>query len=247
MSLRLHELAEADHRILNPFTDDKVALLGDLCRLRPGQQVLDLACGKGEMLCQWAAHHGIVGHGVDLSEVFLRAAHARAVELGVTDRVRFEQADAGTHPLPPAAYDIVACIGATWIGGGLGGTIDLMRPALRDDGLLLVGEPFWHSAPPAEAYAALQVGTDDFTSLAGTADRLAAAGVELVEMVLADQESWDRYVAAQWWTLERWLRDHPADPDAEAVREFRDHGRRAHLAYGRTYLGWGVFVGRLRP
>jgi SAM-dependent methyltransferase len=247
MSLRFHELAEADHRILNPFSQEKLALLAEICRLRPGQQVLDLACGKGEMLCQWAAHHGITGHGVDLSEVFLRAAQARAVELGVADRVRYEHANASTHPLPPATYDIVSCIGATWIGGGLAGTIALMRPALRDDGLLLIGEPFWHTEPPAEAYAALQVGADEFTSLAGTADRLADTGVELVEMVLADQDNWDRYVAAQWCTLEQWLREHPADQEAEAVREFRDKGRRSHLAYGRQYLGWGVFVGRLRP
>lgn len=29
------------------------------------------------------------------------------------------------------------------------------------------------------------------------------------------------------------------------MREFLDRSRRGHLAYGRDYLGWGVFV--LRP
>ena len=44
MSLRFHEIAEADHRILNPFSEEKMMLLGEVCRLRAGQRQLDLAC-----------------------------------------------------------------------------------------------------------------------------------------------------------------------------------------------------------
>lgn len=245
MSLRYHEISEADHRILNPFTDEKLMLLGEVCRLRPGQRQLDLACGKGEMLARWSERFGIGGLGVDLSEAFLSAARTRAAELGVSERVEFVLADAASYPLEPAAYDVVSCIGATWIGGGVAGTVELLRPALRPDGLLLIGEPFWHAEPPAEAYAALHVQPDDFTSLLGTADRLAGAGVEVVEMVLADRDSWDRYVAGQWWTLERWLAANPHAPDAAGVRAFLEDSRRSHLAYQRQYLGWGVFVGRV--
>jgi hypothetical protein len=42
--------------------------------------------------------------------------------------------------------------GAAWDcasnGGGLTGTIELMRPALRPDGLMLVGEAYWREDPP---------------------------------------------------------------------------------------------------
>jgi SAM-dependent methyltransferase len=244
VTLRFHEISEADHRILNPFTEEKLDLLGEVCRVRAGQRQLDLACGKGEMLCRWSARYGTSGEGVDLSEMFLTAARARAVELGVADRVRFTTGDAGGYTAAER-FDIVSCIGATWIGGGLAGTLALMRPAVLPGGLLLVGEPYWISEPPAEAYGSLGVGPDDFASLAGTLDRFEAAGVSLVEMVLADQDSWDRYVAAQWWTITEWLRENPEHPDAPDMRAFLDDGRRSHLAYGRQYLGWGVFV--LRP
>ena len=129
--VRQHEISEAEHRILNPFSDEKLMLLGEVCRLRAGQRQLDLACGKGEMLCRWAARFGIEGLGVDISELFLAAARKRAEELGVADRVRFEAGDAGRFEADAASRDIVSCIGATWIGGGLAGTIELMRPALR--------------------------------------------------------------------------------------------------------------------
>lgn len=238
----MHEIAEAGHRILNPFTDEKLMLLGEVCRVREGQRQLDLACGKGEMLCRWAERFGSTGRGVDISDVFLTAARARAAELGVANLVRFSLGDAGRAELEPGGYDLVSCIGATWIGGGLAGTIDLMRPAVRPGGLMLVGEPYWTEDPPEGAYRALGVGPEEFTSLPGTADRFDAAGMELVEMVLADGDSWDRYVAAQWFTLSQWLRSNPDDPEAPAVRDFYRSARRSHLEYGRRYLGWGVFV-----
>jgi SAM-dependent methyltransferase len=245
MSLWLHEISEAEHRILNPLTDDKLMLIGELSRVGPRDRVLDLACGKGELLCRWAARFGCRGTGVDLSEVFLPAARARARELGVADRVDFVLGDAADHGPGPEPYTVVSCVGATWIGGGLHGTLDLMGRALAPGGLLVVGEPYWTDPPPPGAFAGLGTAPDEFTSLAGTLDRFAAAGVELVEMVLADGDSWDRYEAAQWWTLAEWLRANPDDPRVPAVRAFRDGARRSYLEFGRRYLGWGVFL--LRP
>ena len=240
--LRQHEIAESGHRILNPFTDEKLELLGELCRWRRNMRLLDLCSGKGEMLCTWAQRHGIRGLGVDISGVFVPAARTRAAHLGVADRVQFVRADASTFRVQQASFDAVACIGATWIGNGLAGTIDLMRPALAPGGLLLIGEPFWRETPPAEAYAALGISPGEFVSLPATLGRFEAAGLGLVEMVLADDDSWDRYVASQWWTVAGWLDEHPDHADAPAMRDYLDRSRRSHLAYGRRYLGWGVFV-----
>lgn len=248
LRLSLHEIAEGSHRILNPFTDDKLMEVGWLIGAGRSTRILDLACGKGEMLCRWAETFGISGHGVDLSDVFLAAARHRADELGVADRVSFELGDAAQRQLGgDPAYDVVSCIGATWIGGGLTGTIALMLPGVLPDGLLLVGEPYWVDPPPAEAYASIGVAPDEFVSLEGTLDRFESAGVELVEMVLADGASWDRYAASQWWTIDRWLQAHPDDEKADSMRAFLRDGRRSHLAYQRRYLGWGVFVLRPRP
>ena len=242
MSLRHHEIAETDHRILNPFSEAKLRLLGEVAEVRAGMRHLDLACGKGELLCRWAEWFGTSGVGVDLSAVFAGAARARSAELGVADRVEVIEGDAAAYVAEPGAFDLVSCLGATWIGGGLAGTLALMRPALRPGGTMLVGEPYWIEPPPPEAIEAEGVGPDDFTSLAGTADRIADTGYELVEMVLASQDDWDRYEAVQWATITRWLAANPGDPDHAAMVAFRDRGRRTYLAWGRRYLGWGVFV-----
>lgn len=245
MTLALHEIAEADHRILNPFTDDQLMSVAAVARVGPATRILDLACGKGEMLCRWAQDLGSSGVGVDISEVFVSAARRRAEELKVADRVTIRQGDARAYGAGADSFDIAACVGATWIGAGVAGTIELLRPAVKPTGLLLVGEPFWNEPPPSEAYEAIGCGPEEFASLAGLLDRFDAAGAELVEMVLADGASWDRYVTAQWWTLRQWLDAHGNDPMAPDVRAFLDTTRRAYLAYQRRYLGWGVFV--LKP
>ena len=245
MSLRYHEIAETYHRILNPFTEDQLMLLGEICSLRPGIKQLDLACGKGEMLCRWAQKYGLSGVGVDISSVFLGEAKKRAAELGVADKVEFIQGDAGEYRQTTRDFDIVSCIGASWIGNGLIGTLELMAPALKPEGLLLMGEPFWIEPPPEAAYAAEGVSKDDIVSLDETLDRFESAGMRLVEMVLADLNGWDRYEAPQWMAVDDHLRAHPDDTDAPALREWVSNNRRAYLQYGRCYLGWGVFVLRL--
>lgn len=246
MSLEFHEIAEGNHRILNPFTEDKLMLLGELCHLRPGLSQLDLACGKGEMLCRWAERWGITGVGVDISQVFLEAARRRAHELNVEDKLNFVEGDAGKYPQEYHEFDIVSCIGATWIGSGLVGTLELMKPALKSrDSLLVVGEPYWIDPPPSEAYAALGVSEDDYTTLAGTLERIESAGLELLEMVMANPDTWDRYEASQWMTLSDFLHQNPDYARAAELHDWFDKNRRAYLQYGRRYFGWGVFV--LRP
>jgi SAM-dependent methyltransferase len=242
MSLRFHEISETYHRILNPFSEDQMMLLGEICCLDSSKKLLDLACGKAELLCRWAQAYGISGVGVDISTVFLDAAHVRASELGVAEKLTFIQADAGKYPQATHDFDVVSCIGATWIGGGLAGTLALMKPALKPAGLLLVGEPYWIDPPPETAYEIMGIGVDDYASLDGTLDRFEAAGLQLIEMLLANLDGWDRYEAPQWMAVNDFLHANPNDPDASALRQWISNNRRAYLKYGRRYLGWGVFV-----
>jgi SAM-dependent methyltransferase len=247
MTLRFHEIAEARHRILNPFSIAKLRLLGEICAAGRTVHLLDLCCGKAEMLCNWAVEHDVSGVGVDISEVFLAAADQRAGELGVRDRVTLVRADAAKYVVDvETQFDIVSCIGATWIGDGLVGTLDLMRPRLKPDGLILVGEPYWIDPLPTGLSVVGIQHASDYTSLEGTLERFDSAGFDLIEMVHANTDDWDRYVAAQWSTVDTWLRANPGDPDAGAIRDWIREGQRSYLTADRRYFGWGVFVVRPR-
>ncbi|HQK25942.1 MAG TPA: methyltransferase domain-containing protein, partial [Synergistaceae bacterium] len=92
--LRIFNITESAHRIHNPFTPEKFATLGAALRLERGSRVLDLGSGSGEMLCTWARDHGIIGTGVDMSQLFTEQAKLRAEELGVAGQVQFIHGDA---------------------------------------------------------------------------------------------------------------------------------------------------------
>lgn len=247
--MRFFEISEAGLRIQNPFSLDRVMLVGELCRecgfLMPEDRLLDLACGQGEMLCQWAKELGILGRGVDISQDFIDAARRRAEELSVAASVEFVQGDAADYPQNAGAgqYDAVSCIGATWIGGGTAGTIDLMRQGLasQDRGLLLLGDMFWEGQPSDEAAAAMGVETQDVSTLSGMYDLFDRAGLQMLNMVLTDDEGWDRYQTYHWMSIYRWLQEQRDDPDADAFRAEIEDWKRSYLCY-RGRFGWGVFL-----
>jgi SAM-dependent methyltransferase len=238
---RIFTVRESNHRIHNPFTPEKLALLGRAIRLDPGSTVLDLGSGSGEMLCTWARDLGLTGTGVDLSALFTDQARRRAVELDVADQVRFVHADAGGY-VSDVPVDLASCVGATWIGGGVAGTVELLARSLRPGGTMLIGEPYWRLTPPDEQTVLACGATErgDFLSLPELLGSFGPLGYDVVEMVLADQDSWDRYQAAQWLTMRRWLDANPHDGLAAEVREELTTGPELYARCTREYVGWGV-------
>lgn len=240
---RIFDITESAHRIHDPFTPEKLATLGEALRLQAGARVLDLGSGSGEMLCTWARDHGVIGTGIDMSELFTEQAKLRAEELGVADRVKFVHGDAAGY-VSDEKVDVAACVGATWIAGGVAGTIALLARSLHTGGIIVVGEPYWRQLPLTEdvAKGCLANSISDFLILPKLLASFGQLGYDVVEMVLADQDSWDRYEAAKWLTMRRWLEANPDDELAKEVRARLTSEPERYAAYTREYLGWGVFA-----
>jgi SAM-dependent methyltransferase len=249
MSLRFYEIAEKYHRILNPFTPEKLMLLGEIFHLKPGLHQLDLACGKGETLCRWAQTYGIQGTGVDISGVFIEAARNRAVELGVGSQVSFVLEDAVQYQAQPDTYDVVSCIGANWLGGGTRGTLELVKgKGLKHhpDSLILMGEIFWRTEPSPEVLENAGVKPGEWAvGLDGITKVFEESGTRLVEMVLATETDWDRYQSKHWWAFDEWMRANPDDPEIETLAAFAEKSRQDYFRIERPLCDWGVFVLKL--
>lgn len=243
---RYFAIREGDLRIVNPFSPAKLATLGRVIKLQPGWTLADFCSGRGEMLCTWARDHGITGHGVDISPFAVPLARQRAAELGVD--VTFAEGDAATfvadHPV-----DVASCIGATWIGGGVAGTIRILERSLKPGGMLLIGEPYWRLDPPDEETARRchAERKSDFRALPDLVGHFGELGWDVVEMVLSNQDDWDRYTASHWLSIRRWLDANPADPLVPQLRAELDTDPAQYVRYRREYLGWGVFALLRRP
>jgi len=244
---RIFNITESAHRIHNPITPDKLATLGAALRLESGARILDLGSGSGEMLCTWARDYGVIGTGIDMSRLFTEQAKRRAEELGVADRVTFIHGDA-TGYVSAEKVDVAACVGATWIGGGVAGTIELLARSLRTGGIILIGEPYWRKLPPTEEVAkgCLAHAISDYLMLPELLASFGRLGYDVVEMVLADQDGWDRYEAAKWLTMRLWLEANPNDELAEEVRAQLTSEPVRYATYTREYMGWGVFALMMR-
>ncbi|PKN70859.1 MAG: SAM-dependent methyltransferase [Deltaproteobacteria bacterium HGW-Deltaproteobacteria-12] len=240
---RIFNITESAHRIHNPITPEKLAILGAALRVASGASVLDLGSGSGEMLCTWARDHGVVGVGVDMSRLFTEQAKRRAEELGVANQVKFIHANAAGY-VSDEKVSVAACVGATWIAGGVAGTIELLARSLRPGGIILIGEPYWRQLPPTEdiAKGCQAHSISDFLMLPELLASFGHLGYDVVEMVLADQDGWDRYEAAKWFTMRRWLEANPDDDFAKEVRAQLTSEPERYAAYTREYVGWGVFA-----
>jgi SAM-dependent methyltransferase len=184
-----------------------------------------------------------MGTGIDMSQLFSEQARLRAVELGVVDQVKFIHDDAAGY-VSDEKVGVAACVGATWIGGGVAGTIELLAQSLRTGGIILIGEPYWRQLPSTEdvAKGCLANSISDFLMLPELLASFGQLGYDVVEMVLADQDGWDRYEAAKWLTMRRWIEANPDDEFVKDVRAELTSEPVRYATYTREYLGWGVFA-----
>jgi SAM-dependent methyltransferase len=81
-------------------------MVAEAADLAPGR-ALDVACGEGGDAL-WLAARGWQVRGVDLSQVAVDRAAARAVEVGLADRTTWECRDLLDWTPPPASFDLVS-------------------------------------------------------------------------------------------------------------------------------------------
>jgi len=119
----------------------------EMSGVRPGHHVLDIAGGTGDLAAKFSRIVGPKGTVVlaDINDSMLKVGRDRLVDRGITDNVRFSQADAQYLPFPDNTFDVIT------IAFGLRNVTDKdmalrsMLRVLKPGGKLLVLE---FSKPP---------------------------------------------------------------------------------------------------
>jgi SAM-dependent methyltransferase len=130
------------------WTPDLVAVLG----VRPGERVLDVACGTGVVTRLLPDRVGATGRvvGLDVNEGMLAVARTVAAQAPI----EWVEGNAMSMPLPDAAFDAVVCQqGLQFIPDKLA-ALHEMRRVLAPDGRLVLS--VWRSVAHAPGFRVLQ-------------------------------------------------------------------------------------------
>jgi len=239
-------IAHHGRALLGPLSGASVdALLARVeLALPPGTRpaVLDVGCGKGEILMRAARRFGATGTGVDPNPTFVADARARTRAAGVG--ASFHMLPFESAPVPRGGFDLVICTGAAHAFGdyarALAGCALLVRPR----GWALVGHGYWRRPPAPEYLASFGGSEDEMAPLEDTLAAPAAHGWRVVAHHASTVEEWDDYELGYEAAVRTWLKARPDDPDAAAFQERIDRWYAAYERWGRETMGFVTIVMR---
>ncbi len=249
---RYTTIAHAGRALLGPLSVASVDAL--LARLAPGAPgapgtpgaagptVLDVGCGKGEILVRASLRLGADGTGVDPNAAFVADARARARAAGIDERVVLHATTLADAPLAGAVFDLVICTGATHAFGDWPTALAAMAARTRPGGQALVGVGYWRCAPAAEYLAAFAGSADELAPLADTLATARAAGWRVLAAHESTHAEWDEYEHGYAGALLRWLAQHPNDPEAPAFHARMESWSAAYERWGRETMGFVTLV-----
>lgn len=222
-------IAHTGMAIMNPIPAAKLDEVIELLELPPRGRVVDLGCGKGDLLRRIATRYEVDAVGIDRDAQLLAEAPP-----GINVIV----ADIQTWNRGRGAFDLVASVGSPAQLASLAG---LVRPG----GLVLYGDGYWRQEPSAEYLEALGATRDELDDYAGTIRRGEELGLTPLYAVTASGDDFDRY---EWtWSVngERYAREHPDESGLDGFLEWIRAGRRRYTELGgRDTLGFGLFLFR---
>lgn len=248
---RITHITHGDLALHNPVAPAKLDETLDRVDLRPGDRVVDIGCGQGEVLIRLLERHsslGLSAIGNDLSEPAILAGRERAARRVPDADLDLRCEDASATPLEAGSFGLAICIGSSHALGGLEPMMERLGELVRPGGFVLVGDGYWRADPPDAYLEALGGATrDELPELSGLQAAGEAAGLRPVWTITSSEDDWDRYE----WSLiangERWAFEHPGDELTAPLLAWVDRARRRYTGEGgRSSLGFALVLFR-RP
>ncbi|MGH3092619.1 MAG: SAM-dependent methyltransferase [Gaiellaceae bacterium] len=238
-------IAHAGLPFQNPLNEKEVDALVERLPLGGAARVVDLGCGKAELLIRILERHDASAVGVDLSPYFLAEARGEAARRAPGACLELREEDVARTRLEPESFDLAIAVGVGGIWNGYGEALRTLARLVPPGGHVLLGEGYWRREPSAAYLEALGAERDELAGHDGLVAAAREAGLELVEALESSETDWERYERRWAQNGERWAADHPEHPEREELLAWIGNGRhRFERLGGRETLGFGLFLFR---
>jgi cyclopropane fatty-acyl-phospholipid synthase-like methyltransferase len=229
-------VAERNLEIQHPISGEKLGLLETYLGLHGGCRVLDIGCGKGWLLREWAKRHSINGVGVETNASFLKIARRDAGDL--VGRLEFVESSGLDYQAPANSFDVTVCLGASFDLKEFAVTVDRLSEMTRVGGMTAIAELVEvHPAPHARFH-------QHPPTLADTIGVLRRHDFEVTALISSADDEFERYASAHRHAIAAWATANPNHPGrAEMVAQSQSDWL-FYLETVRPHLGWTIFIAR---
>jgi len=225
--------------IMNPLSQEKALVLGEVARLSEGTSVIDFGCGNGTILGLWAGNFGIRGTGIEIREEACSNAGELIAGMGLSEKVRFFFADASLYEPEEESYDVAVSFGASQIWGGVPEAISSMKNFIDPEGIIIIGERYWKCDKVAAEFSR------EWPEIMTEYEILQSArenGFDIIRVIRSSDDEWDDYESSIWENCLRWVATNPDHAEREEVYSYYRRIQDEYLAYGREYIGWAAYI-----
>jgi len=240
---KYYAITHHKHDICNPMYGYKLDKLLKLLDLKPGSRVLDIGCGKGEVLIRLAEMYGISGIGIDASPYFIKDCRQKKEARVPSADIEFLEMEGASYSNEAnELFGLTACIGASFAYGGLENTITALKKMTRPKGLILIGEPYWLQEPDPQYLKQSGLGKEDISTHLGNIESAQKQGLACIYTMVSNKDDWDHYETLQWWSTIDYMESNPDDKDNAELTEKLSKTKYEYLSYGRDTVNWAIYV-----
>jgi SAM-dependent methyltransferase len=235
----LVEISTRHLELTTPATREKLWSIGQYLELNDETRVIDFGCGYGTVLTLWATDFGISGVGIDHNTFLCQRAQERIDQSGLAAKIEIVCANALEYSFKSGGFDVVVCLGATFIWGGYHQALQRMKSALRESGKIVVGEPYFiQEKVPGKLLKFEGDLHTEYQLLQITRE----AGLDVEFVVRASRDDWDHFVSASWNGLLRWIDENPNHLERQYVIDYLHKNQDMYTCYQREYEGWAIYI-----
>lgn len=228
--------------LINPTSIEKIMKLGRVLRLNRDSRVIDFGCGYAEMLVKWAVEFGISGIGIEIRQKVCDSADKKIAGNGLDEKIKVFCGNGSEYRFQEKEFDVASCLGATFIWSGFKSAIQAMKPAIKTNGRLAIGEAYWLKEDIPANLAERMKDVETESEMLKIARR---EGFDLEFIIRASNDDWDNYEASNWLGALQWIEENPGHPQRQDMIDMVRSSQDFYINYSREYIGWAIYV--LKP